>query len=183
MSYEVEQKHVTEDLAAKRRALEELDARFSEPVVQVDRYFAHPARDFARTDEALRVRSVGPRNFVTYKGPKVDETTKTRREIELPLAEGDQGRDGFSELLVALGFEPVAEVRKKRTTAELVWRDLSVEAALDEVEGLGAFVELEIEAEEDALNQARDAIASLAERLKLGPGERRSYLELLLPEK
>ena len=44
-----------------------------------------PCRDFAQTDEALRIRTVGDTSFVTYKGPKLDATTKTRRELELPL--------------------------------------------------------------------------------------------------
>ena len=70
----------------------ELGATIEPPVVQVDQYFAHPARDFAQTDEALRLRRVGKQNFITYKGSKIDATTKTRREIELPLAPGEEAR-------------------------------------------------------------------------------------------
>ena len=81
---------------------------------QSDRYFAHPSRDFARTDEALRIRTVGASSFVTYKGPKIDVTTKTRRELELPLDPGDADGSQFAELLTALGFTPVAVVRKQR---------------------------------------------------------------------
>ena len=58
------------------------DTRPGEPAEQVDTYFSHPARDFAATDEALRIRSIDQENFVTYKGPKLDATTKTRREID-----------------------------------------------------------------------------------------------------
>lgn len=62
MKYEVEKKFPVDDLNEVVAKLEELSATFSEPVVQVDRYFAHPVRDFASTDEALRIRSVGTEN-------------------------------------------------------------------------------------------------------------------------
>ena len=58
-----------------------------EPVRQdADHYFNAPDRDFATTDEAVRVRQTGPKAVITYKGPKRDAVTKTRTEIELPLA-------------------------------------------------------------------------------------------------
>ena len=59
-----------------------LAARFHDPAEQVDRYFAHPCRDFARTDEALRLRRDGDDVAITWKGPRIDAATKTRRESE-----------------------------------------------------------------------------------------------------
>src|SRR5947209_1900997 len=103
MKYEVEQKYrYPADLDLEKR-LNDLGAAWHEPVQQVDTYFAHPARDFAATDEALRIRSVGEQNFVTYKGPKIDKTTKTRHELELPLASGHKAAEQFGQLLQALG--------------------------------------------------------------------------------
>src|SRR6185295_14932137 len=107
MSFEVEQKFPVTDLPALEARLAGVGAREEKVLSQVDQYFAHPARDFARTDEALRIRRVDAENLVTYKGPKLDAATKTRREIELPLAPGDQGAKSFAELLQALGFRPV----------------------------------------------------------------------------
>ena len=158
------------------------DARhnFERPVVQVDRYYAHPSRYFAQTDEALRIRRVGQENFVTYKGPKLDAATKTRREIELGIPPGDEGDRQFGELLLALGFREVAEVCKLRRRGVVSWHGRQVEIALDDVQGVGQFVELEIVTGEDELPAARACIQSLAEALHLSNGERRSYLELLL---
>ena len=51
--------------------LRELGAREHAEIQQSDRYFNHPVRDFAVTDEALRIRSVGDQNWLTWKGPKV----------------------------------------------------------------------------------------------------------------
>ena len=160
-------------------ALLALRASFS-PQNQIDRYYAHPARDFAQTDEALRIRRVSESNFVTYKGPKLDQQTKTRREIEIPLPPGEEGFSQFAALLEALGFRIVAEVRKLRRIARIDWQGFHVEVALDDVEGVGHFVELEIAADPAQLAGAKAALATLAEHLGLQGGERRSYLELLL---
>ncbi len=189
MQFEVEQKFPVEDAAALERRLRQLGARDATAgaIEQVDRYFNHPSRDFARTDEALRLRQVGEANFVTYKGPKIDPTTKTRREIELPLAGGPDAANQYAELLNALGFHSAAEVRKTRRLLEIPWEGCTIEVALDDVAGLGAFVELELSAEGAAdgseVQAAKARIASLATALKLDRSERRSYLELLLERK
>jgi len=178
--FEVEQKHRVEDEAALVARLAERGAVLSRPITQSDQYFAHPCRDFAQTDEALRIRTVGDVALVTYKGPKLDATTKTRRELELRLDSSDVGGRQFGQLLSALGFTPVRPVTKQRRTFELRHAGHSVAGALDKVEGLGTFVELELVADEAGLAEARQVIATLAGELELGPGERRSYLEMLL---
>ncbi len=178
--YEVEEKFPVADLAEVQSRLLALDAAFSERREEVDLYYAHPSRDFAVTDEALRIRRIGSTGWITYKGPKVDTTTKTRREIELPLTLGEDDGAGWSALLEALGFSPVAEVRKFRRKANVSWQGRAVTATLDEVDGLGTFVEIELMAQADQLDEARAAIASLADALGLKRSERRSYLELLL---
>ncbi len=85
MSYEVERKFRLPASQAFTEQVTRLGGTFSEPVVQIDRYFAHPSRDFAATDEALRIRTSGECSWLTYKGPKIDSTTKTRREIDISL--------------------------------------------------------------------------------------------------
>jgi adenylate cyclase class 2 len=180
MHFEVEQKFALDNPAAVERKLAELGAIEMEAVEQVDRYFNHPARDFAQTDEALRLRRVGELNFVTYKGPKLDATTKTRRELELPLSPGEQGAAEFAELLLALGFRSVADVRKQRRQLKLAWQKREVEIAIDAVDGLGNFIELELVVDETETAAAKACIASLAAELSLTKNERRSYLELLL---
>ena len=189
MHFEVEQKFPVDDAAALQGRLREVGATQRATagqgsIEQVDRYFNHPARDFASTDEALRLRRVGEANFITYKGPKLDAATKTRREIELPLAAGAEAAAGYVELLEALGFRSVAEVSKTRRLFDIPWQGCTIEAALDDVVGLGTFVELELSAEGEAdgaeVKAAKERIASLAAALELDRSERRSYLELLL---
>src|SRR3954468_9713035 len=99
MHWEVEQKFRVDDPQAIRDRLIDLGVQFQESESQVDHYFRHPSRDFATTDEALRLRQIGEQNFITYKGPKIDAATKTRRELELPLSGGATAFTQFAELL------------------------------------------------------------------------------------
>jgi len=180
MPIEVEQKFPVADLGAVAARLAALGAELGQPRVEEDRYYRHPARDFAETDEALRVRRVGPARWITYKGPKLDATTKTRREIELPLPAESAGSETWEDLLEALGFTPVAVVRKKRRKARLSLGDCPIEVSLDEVEQVGTFVELEVMTDAGQVESAKALLVALATQLGLGGGERRSYLELLL---
>ena len=181
--YEVELKFRVTDVAALERRLAALGAVPAAAVEQVDRYFGHPARDFAATDEALRLRRVGDRVAVTWKGPRIDAATKTRREIELDVAAAGAGTDAiarWTDLLEALGFRRVSEVAKRRRTATFAWQGAAVEVVIDHVAGLGDFVEIETQAGGDQLDAARGRVEALARELGCTAPERRSYLELLL---
>lgn len=182
MTYEVELKFplaATQPLVAQ---LEVLRAERGATLEQRDSYFDHPARDFGRTDEALRIRTDGSGNYVTYKGPLIDPNTKTRAEIDVRLAEGPGAAQQFAELLCALGFREFESVIKSRVPFHLDWEGHRIEIALDDVRGLGHFVEIECLTEESQFANARDAVLRLAEHLGLHDSERRSYLQLLVEE-
>src|SRR5437899_6643699 len=112
---EVEMKFPGADFAAIEKRLAEWGARGGEALDEADHYFNAPDRDFARTDEALRLRRIGPANYVTYKGPKRDAQTKTRTEVEVLLADGDEAARAFARLLTHLGYRPTPVVPKRRT--------------------------------------------------------------------
>lgn len=175
---EVELKFLLDDAGSLRERLVSVGAVAKGVVVQSDAYFNHPARDFAVTDEALRIRSVGSESVVTYKGPKLGGSAKTRFELELPLAA--QTADGWGELLTRLGFRAVATVRKRRELFELTREGRAFELSIDEVEGLGAFAEVETLADEASRDTAERAVLALAVELGLSDAEPRSYLEMLL---
>ena len=183
MRYEVEQKYRAADHDEIARRLQELGFQSAATVTQVDTYYAHPHRNFAETDEALRISRVNNENFITYKGPKIDATTKTRREIELSIASGAEGAERCDEIWRALSFTLVREVTKTRQIYRVSQAKHEIEIAVDSVKNLGNFVELEIVIDEQSeLDAAREAVAALAEELGLKDIERRSYLELLLDE-
>jgi adenylate cyclase class 2 len=166
--------------AGMEQSLAQLGAVWRGTIEQIDEYLAHPLRDFAQTDEAFRIRSVGEANCLTYKGPKLDAETKTRREIEVSFAEGPSEREEMRQMLIALGFRPVACVRKQRREGSVQWQHWEVELALDEVDGAGRFLELEVCTSANKMPAAKQVILELAAKLDLGPTERRSYLELVL---
>lgn len=150
------------------------------PIQEADHYFNAPDRDFARTDEALRLRRIGPKNLVTYKGPKQPGLAKSRTEIEVPLAEGDEAAEKFTRLLTSLGYQPVAIVRKRRTVHRLTREGFRLEVCLDEVADLGQFVEVEIVALAEQKSQAEQVVQAAARELGLTRPEPRAYLQLLL---
>lgn len=183
MKYEVEQKFPVDGLSRIEAQLAAMGVGISSPRVEADRYYAHPARDFAATDEALRIRRADQGVFLTYKGPKLDATTKTRHEIELPLGSEASAAEAWGNLLEALGFRPVAEVRKRRRKAIVAWQGRQIEMSLDELDPLGTFVELELVVAPEEVDAAKAHVASLADALGLARSERRSYLELLLEKR
>lgn len=175
---EVELKFPLDDALSLRERLVGVGAVAKGVVVQSDAYLNHPTRDFAQTDEALRIRTVGEESFVTYKGPKLGGSAKTRFELELPLAA--KTSEGWAEILTRLGFRAVAAVRKRRELFELTRDGRAFELSIDEVEGLGAFAEVETLADEASREAAERAVLSLTAELGLTAAEPRSYLEMLL---
>jgi adenylate cyclase, class 2 len=170
---EVEAKARVASLVAARARCAALGGQRLGREEQRDTYYAHPVRDFAATDEALRLREAWGAAELTYKGPKLDAATKTREEltvaVEPPLA--------AAQVLERLGFRPVAVVAKWRET----WKVGAAEVCLDEVEGLGSFVEVERRAEDPAaLPALRQEVLALLEQLGGQERLRTSYLELLL---
>ena len=139
-----------------------------------DLYFNSPHRDFKRSDEALRIRikEEGPR--LTYKGPKIDRATKSRLELTVRIDDIQQ----MKEILGHLGFVLSATVQKQRR--KYSYQDVTL--ALDEVEGLGSYVEVEDQAEADIEEQRRKVLGVMGE-LGLHESITSSYLELLEEEK
>lgn len=177
---EVEVKYAVSDFAPLETALSRLGATLSPPRRDADHYFNAPDRDFARTDEAFRVRSIGPKNFVTYKGPKRDRETKTRLEVEVSLADGAETAKEFKRLVTHLGYRSTGVVRKSRRIAHYQRDGFAIQLCLDEVDGIGQFAELEIVAPEESYEAAKAAVLAVAAELGLTQVERRSYLELVL---
>src|SRR3954465_2069641 len=122
MRFEVEIKFRVADHGALAERLAALGAVAGPLISQEDTYFAHPARDFAQTNEALRLRRQDRENRITYKGPKREGPTKTREKIEVPIAEGPEALGQMTRLFETLGFRPVATIRKARTPYHLSHR-------------------------------------------------------------
>lgn len=176
---EVELKYPVTDFRSLRQRLEELGAQRLPGDWETDLYYTAPDRSFVVTDEALRLRRTRDRLWLTYKGPRCDPLSKTRSEIEVEL-HSPSVFDQACALLEHLGYRPIASIWKDRSCYHLDWEGYAVKVALDDVQYLGRFVELETIVPHDHLEPARKALEELAQRLGLSKPERRSYLELYL---
>jgi adenylate cyclase class 2 len=178
--YEVEVK-VRATHEPVRERLETLGATAQGTVRQVDTYYDAPDREFAETDEALRIRREEPANGepvarVTYKGPLIEAESKTREEAETVVADDE----AMAAILAGLGYEPAATVEKHRERFAYDGYDVT----LDDVAGLGEFVEVEAETDGE-VEPVREGAYEVLEALDLDPEEqlRTSYLGLLLAER
>lgn len=181
--YEVELK-VRADHESLRAALDDAGAEHRKSVRQVDTYYNAPHRDFAETDEALRIRREtvldgddAETAKVTYKGPLIEAESKTREEFETAVVDGE----AMAGVLDGLGFTPAATVEKDRAFYALD----GYTVVLDDVAGLGSFLEIEAEAGEDEVESVREGAVALLADLGVDAADqiRTSYLGLLLAAK
>ena len=185
---EVEQKYRVVDTSDFARRLSSVGAQPSPAESHADTYYRHPCRNFVETGEAFRVRRINDVAFVTYKGKKLavgDDTLKAREEIEWCLAPEDAEGVKMESLLIALGFESVTTVRKRRVSFR--WPEDHANAdttvTLDEVDQVGSFAEIEQlvdDAAAESMDRTAAEIAALATQLGLTDRVKESYLEMLL---
>lgn len=150
-----------------------------------DTYFDNRQGDIRVNGEALRVRETEDhitgeiRSQINFKGKKLDTRTMTRRELETGVENGMI----CANILQAIGYMPVEpKVIKDRTMLQ----KNPVTACLDNVYGLGEFLELEIladseEKKDDALGQIETLLNSLGYRIS--DTVRMSYLSMLQSRK
>jgi len=168
------------EVKAKINSFEEMESRLagigavkSKKEFQEDIYFASPIADFAKTDEALRIRTTDSNTFITYKGPKLNSEAKTRKEVEMTVESADKAKD----ILEEIGFRQARCVRKNRQ----YYTYENFEISLDDVKGLDPYMEIEIALDDDkSYGETQKSIFELFEKLGVTDGfERTSYMELL----
>jgi len=162
-----------------------------------DTYFNMPEklRDFRKTDEALRIRksieyeegfesSENKINYyLTYKGKKLDSLTKTRKELEISVSNGEIMKD----LLNSLGFRDVLTVVKERELYEVHYKDKVIIALIDYIPILNEyFIEVELITESTKkLEDSRELLFEFLNSINIKREEsiRKSYLELIVERK
>src|SRR5450759_407956 len=175
---EIEVKASVEDPKQLERSLIEFGATPIGIETQADTYYNAPYRDFGTTDEALRIRVEDGKSVLTYKGPKMDKVSKTRKEVETEIKD----IDGMGNILSSLGFFPVATVSKKRKSFRV--GDFFI--SLDEVRDLGHFIEVEIDVKDERNFQEKvESIFRFMGKLGINRESsiRKSYLEMILENK
>ncbi len=191
---EVEIKVKISDPNLMRKKFNENNGVYKLSLHHEDTYFNMPKglRDFKQTDEALRLRKSIEFNrenkamaqkinyFITYKGNKIDKTTKTREEIEVKINEIED----MKNLLKLLGFREVFTVIKERELYDFMFNDTRIEALIDYIPILKQhFVEVELIAESyEKVEENKEILFQFLENFGIKKQEsvRMSYLELII---
>jgi adenylate cyclase class 2 len=172
---EVEAKVKINDIECMEKKLTEQGAEYKETVKQADEYFDFPDMRIFNSGGAFRVRASDGSYRVTYKGCKKDEETTSREEIEIAIESAEK----LIKILENIGFIRLCEIKKKRKVYALGGLKIS----LDEVEGLGSFMEMEEMANsEEEYKEKKGGIFGFLKGLGVSPAdvERMSYVEITL---
>lgn len=137
MRKEIEVKAKADNLEELASKLESLGCAIAPPVRQNDAIFADAKygafEEFQPNKNLLRIRESNGKFFFTIKQPKANQMDSIEYETEISNPEG------MKETLLLMGYQEVIQVHKtRRKTNHNGW-----EICLDEIDGLGSFVEVE----------------------------------------
>jgi adenylate cyclase class 2 len=155
MEKEIEVKAKVDDFQNLLKKLTDLGCVFTEPATQDDTIFINydrPFIEFKTGDSFLRIRKTNGKTIFTFK--RGEEMNSIEREFTVSDAEQ------LKDTLVFLGFRP--EVRVVKTRRKTKYKDYEI--CLDEVKGLGNFIEIEKITDEDAetaQNEMTDFLSSI----------------------
>ena len=139
---EIEVKARVKDFSGLLQKLEALGCTFSPVTEQTDRIFIseHGSIPAKRGENVLRIREQSGKFIFTLKQPQTNQLDCIEEEIEISDPEA------LIRIMKILKFRESVSVKKKRRTTK--YRDYTI--CLDEVEGLGSFIEVEKFSDEDA---------------------------------
>lgn len=177
---EVEVKLPISDKERVEQGLKSIGFILGKLLKESDIYYNSAVYDLKKKDMALRIRSCEDmisgktKTVITYKGPKLDDISMTRKELETKVEDAEV----LQEILSGIGFQPVCPVIKLRQYYHMN----NMTACVDQVEKLGDFLELEliVEVEEErksALIQIENILKTLGH--DLSETTRTSYLSML----
>lgn len=171
--YEIERKfHLNPNEAAGLKV--KLDAKYGpgKKLVQKDVLFLYKKTSYSEHvtgEPALRIRSSDGKHYFTYKHTVLASGNRVEHETEVSNPAAMRGA------LIAMGWHEVITIEKTRAH----YHAAGVTYDLDNVMGLGDFLEVEIISNEDS--DAEAALISIAASLGIPADriERRSYGKLL----
>ena len=180
-TYEIEIKLPIADKASVQAKLMQLGFQEEARIRECDMYYNSAYHDVKELGEALRIRKSTDlltgmtKAQINFKGKKIDKVSMSRQEYETVVEDAES----MDQILKSLGFSPVAGVAKTR----IYLQQEEMTACLDQVDGLGDFLELEVIAYEETLcekylENMEQLLTSLG--LSMKDTVRTSYLGMLL---
>jgi adenylate cyclase class 2 len=162
MVREIEVKYRVDDLEGLLAALKARSIEVSDPLHQADQAYAPAGWQFGDGKlgvSFLRLRTVAGRHYFTLKQPAQNDQACLEYETEVT------DREAMHQAALHMGYRPTVRILKTRRTASIGGCSLCI----DEVEGIGGFIEAERMAPDDADAQAIQAeLATLIESLGAG---------------
>ncbi|MEA3515363.1 MAG: class IV adenylate cyclase [Nanoarchaeota archaeon] len=154
---EIEIKARLKDKKKVATKLKQLGAEEQKQKHQFDQYYNHPSKDIRETNEYIRLRYLHNKNKgkFCYHVNAGDAT----KEYEVPV----EDINTFKQILKLCGFSPLGLIDKKRRTFDLD----SFEITIDEVNGIGDFLEIEIDGEINEVKVKKARCLKLLEKIGL----------------
>lgn len=180
-TYEIEIKLPIADKGGVHAKLLQLGFQEEDRIRECDMYYNSAYHDVKKLGEALRIRKSTNlltgmmKTQINFKGKKIDKVSMSRQEYETVVEDAES----MEQILKSLDFLPVAGVEKTR----IYLQREEITACLDQVDGLGDFLELEVIAHEETLRESylgnmEQLLTALG--LSMKDTVRTSYLGMLL---
>lgn len=139
--------------------------------VEQDEYFTDMDCKFVKNRTCLRLRKTDNQTLeLTFKGKSFNyKSFYAKRESNIALNLDEY--DDLLMMLFSLGYYSYSVVNKKRKTYSKIVDNLTYNIMMDEIEGIGSFVEFELltntECEKDNLLKKLDSFVTIFKKLNL----------------
>ena len=174
---------VQESTFEKFRSFLTKNAKFEKESFQTDEYFTPVHRDFLSPGypfEWLSIRERNKKVILNYKHwyPENEEKSTHCDEYEVELS----NYENMNKIFQSINIKSLCKVAKKR---EVYNYNNEFEIALDKVDELGYFVEIEVKKDFESIETANQKLLEFAEQMGVDTANRnyRGYPFLLLKKK
>jgi adenylate cyclase class 2 len=164
MKLEIEVKAKVRDFEIIKNKLKEIGCVFFEPIIQNDYIYNQKGVDFknhSHNTPVLRIREQNGKIIFTLKKNRSSELDCIEKEIEV------SNKDTLKEIFELLDYEKIVEVHKKRIKTD--YKDYEI--CLDEVSGLGSYIEVEKMSDEDG-EKVQNELFEFLQTLGVSKGDR-----------
>lgn len=164
-SYHLDEKYNNEILDRIKKE----NFKFKQDIIEEDTYYTDKDLNFIKDRVCLRIRKINE-NFLelTYK-PKTDNNSEKygKREINLKLNPHDYYDTKY--IIEELGYIEYVSFKKHRKIFSKIVNGFVYNIMIDEIEGVGRFIELEILANtEEEKNKLHDELDKFIEKMGCG---------------
>ncbi len=152
---EVELKAKVADLISLEHTLLALGATFEKELVQKDRIFTHKYPRPENSSNILRIREQEDKYYFTLKSKLNNSLDNIEKEVTI------DNPSELADLLGIIDFEQIVEITKTRK----FYKYKTYTVCLDQVEGLGEFIEIEAMVADDDTSDVQSELKKVFESL------------------